>query len=1071
MPLRKFSVFTLIVVSVIPSLAQVPLNVFPSRIVGHPVAEQNGILANYNPNLVEGRELFTPAGLALDTSVSPPILYVADTGNNRVLAWKDAVNFTNGRPADMVIGQIDFYRTIPQGPSATFQTGLSLPTGLAVYKKDLYVVDSGNNRVLRFPSPFDNAGNLFPDLFIGQPSLGSNAANFNGKTAAQGLSLSTSSGGAYQANIAFDKDGNLWMTDPGNRRVLQFRAADVAAGGGPLTAALEIGQSDFDSVQAGVNSSNRTALNLFAIPAGIAIDPASGRLFVSDADTSTFNSTTEFSPNQVARVLVFQPPFSNGMAAARALGVVPQSSDQITLDFYSKSSFSDPEGIFILSNGQVGVVDSRRGRILMFDAFEKWPAVSTSFSPQAIAVIGQKDFTSVGRNAATSTYIPKPAAGTFNQPSAVAIVGTDMYLADSYNHRILAGPFQGTSFAATRVLGQDRFDMSAPNLIEGREFYFLNIDLLTGTRSAEAGVAIDTSSDPPHLYVADTFNHRVLGFKDYRKVQAGAKADIVIGQPDFSSGLCNVSGDPNGMNNATLCLPTGLLVDSNGNLYVADTQNGRVLRFPNPFGPQGVQAADFVLGQRNFTSKVTQPGPNFMSGPYGLAFAGTTGLLVSDTTYNRVLFFPYHAGATTFDNTDIGKNATKVFGQPDFFTTNSGTTANRFNSPRHIATDSETHLFVADTGNSRVSVFDQVTSTLTPNQDAVATIQITGLSSPRGVWVNQVTTGEVWVTDSASSQALTRKYASYQTLVFDQSVKGLVQSALNPLAVTQDQFGNLVIADASNRIGVYVPQVQSINGANFLAARPLAPGVLASLCSPGSNCNPQTRANMFGSNTAVFDGNYPMPTTLGDVQVRFNDQPVPLYVVTPSQINFVVPMSAPNSGPANLEVIQPSTGRILAAGQPTMNSFSPGLLTPSFETTVNQQAAVINVADGTVNTTTNGAARGTYVEIFGTGQGFVPNAPPDGALVTQAYPALVKPGVFLNANDLMSLDRGADEPDKSQWIQYSGLSQFPGVWQINIYIPKAIPPGSQTPLAVVLGGLVNYDGQTSGAHRTTIAIK
>src|SRR5262249_41574652 len=257
---------------------------------------------------------------------------------------------------------------------------------------------------------------------------------------------------------------------------------------------------------------------------------------------------------------------------------------------------------------------------------------------------------------------------------------------------------------------------------------------------------------------------------------------------------------------------------------------------------------------------------------------------------------------------DIGKSATKVFGQPDFNTTNGGTVDNRLNAPRHIATDIENHLYVCDTGNNRVVVYDQVTSTLTPNQDAVATIKINGLQQPRGIFVNQVTTGEVWVTDTSSTQALTRKFASYSTLVFNQSSTVAVQSAFSPLAVAQDQFGNLVVADASNRIGVYVPQVQAINWANLLPARPLAPGMIASLCSPGSGCDPRITVNIVGSATVVAPG-LPLPTTLGapqvrgDIQIRFNGQPVPLYAMVPGQINFVVPMSAPISGTANLEVI------------------------------------------------------------------------------------------------------------------------------------------------------------------------
>ena len=138
--------------------ALVPLNAIPSRIVGHPQAELLSVISSA-PNLVEGRELWGPNGIALDTSVTPNILYVSDTFNNRVLAWKNATGFTSGQPADLVIGQQDMYRTSAQGPGQQFQTGLNSPTGLAVDSNgNLYVADSGNNRILRFPKPFANAG-------------------------------------------------------------------------------------------------------------------------------------------------------------------------------------------------------------------------------------------------------------------------------------------------------------------------------------------------------------------------------------------------------------------------------------------------------------------------------------------------------------------------------------------------------------------------------------------------------------------------------------------------------------------------------------------------------------------------------------------------------------------------------------------------------------------------------------------------------------------------------------------------------------------------------------------------
>jgi len=47
---------------------------------------------------VEGREFYSPQGIAVDNSATPPIVYVADTGNNRVLAWKNAASFCPPAP-------------------------------------------------------------------------------------------------------------------------------------------------------------------------------------------------------------------------------------------------------------------------------------------------------------------------------------------------------------------------------------------------------------------------------------------------------------------------------------------------------------------------------------------------------------------------------------------------------------------------------------------------------------------------------------------------------------------------------------------------------------------------------------------------------------------------------------------------------------------------------------------------------------------------------------------------------------------------------------------------------------
>jgi hypothetical protein len=127
--------------------------------------------------------------------------------------------------------------------------------------------------------------------------------------------------------------------------------------------------------------------------------------------------------------------------------------------------------------------------------------------------------------------------------------------------------------------------------------------------------------------VADPCNNRVLGFNDARKLVPGTKADIVIGQPDMQTALCNYpSGDLNQPTKSNLCGPIGLLVDSGGNLYVADSGNGRVLRFPTPFAHQGsLPPADRVVGQANFIPRLPTPAPPPWPRRTGWHFPASTG--------------------------------------------------------------------------------------------------------------------------------------------------------------------------------------------------------------------------------------------------------------------------------------------------------------------------------------------------------------------------------------------------------------------------------------------------------------
>lgn len=74
-------------------------------------------------------------------------LYVADTGNRRVLKWS-RVPTSNGTPADLVLGEDDFVTRDENAGRAPDATGMRWPHGIAVHRGRLFVADAGNNRIM-----------------------------------------------------------------------------------------------------------------------------------------------------------------------------------------------------------------------------------------------------------------------------------------------------------------------------------------------------------------------------------------------------------------------------------------------------------------------------------------------------------------------------------------------------------------------------------------------------------------------------------------------------------------------------------------------------------------------------------------------------------------------------------------------------------------------------------------------------------------------------------------------------------------------------------------------------------
>lgn len=296
------------------------------------------------------------------------------------------------------------------------------------------------------------------------------------------------------------------------------------------------------------------------------------------------------------------------------------------------------------------------------------------------------------------------------------------------------------------------------------------------------GVFVDRSVSPGLAYVWDAGNSRVLGI-DLAKCYANESpcyADVVLGQPSpYDHAACN--GD-SGVQNypyrapasaATLCgIPdlagsphetpsyVNMDVDSQGNLYIPDSFNNRVLLYEQPFELDG--EADAVWGQESFSGFNCNEGNHWNPTARTLCFHSVnnvdrtpvydgwpasgvdidldSNLWVADSGNNRVLRFPYDPA--------LGRPsgaADLVLGQPDFHHRDPGHGMRNLFAPGALRLGPGGNLYVADTYNNRVVVFTP------PFRSGMAATRTLGhsLLSPNGLEIDPDMRG-IWVNDTAA---------------------------------------------------------------------------------------------------------------------------------------------------------------------------------------------------------------------------------------------------------------------------------------------------------------------------------
>ncbi len=450
--------------------------------------------------------------------------------------------------------------------------------------------------------------------------------------------------------------------------------------------------------------------------------------------------------------------------------------------------------------------------------------------------------------------------------------------------------------------------------------------------------------------------------------------------PVAGSGQAHYYGDDGPATDARLAGPAALAVDVTGAVFIADTANNRV-RLVNAAGVITTYAGD------GSTSVLAQP--------LGVALDASGVLYIADTGNGRLLAVAPGGGTPQ-------------------------TVADGLLSPACVRVANGV-VYVCDTGNDRIvtlapgGTLKTVAAVARPRGLAVAQdgtlftstgTQIVrvdtagrvstvadGLSGAAGLWL--LSSGDVLAAEAGRDRVIRVAPDGHTTVVLD-GLRG-------PQDVSADAAGTIYVADTGN---------DRVMRLNALAVEDTSPGLSIVNAASGA-----TGAVSRGEIVTLFGTGFGT-----NPAVTFAGEAATVFFANDTQINALVPADAGSTGPVAVAV---SAGAHTFQTTATLAPVAPGIFTMAGGT---GQAAALN-EDGTVNSSSNAAARGSIIVLYATGTG----ADTAGLTVTiGGYAAAVL---------------------------YAGPAPgFPGLDQINARIPAAFVPPGALPVVLTTTGVQSLSG-------------
>lgn len=373
------------------------------------------------------------------------------------------------------------------------------------------------------------------------------------------------------------------------------------------------------------------------------------------------------------------------------------------------ASFANPASVALDAQGNLYVTDANTHVIRKITANGVVSTFAGSGAPGAVDSVG--------------------TAASFNSPRGIAVDSKgNVYVADTYNNKIRKITKDGvvTTLAGSGNVGRTNGTGPAAN------FFF------------PTGVAVDTIGN---VYVADKNNKRLC-----KITPSGVVTTLAVNEP---TGI----GDGVGGVVAPFSQPTGVAVDTTGNVIVADYGNNQIYKYA-PAGEVSLLAGSGSLSKIDGTGSSAS-----FYRPQGLAVDGTGNVYVAEYSSNSIRKITPEGVVTTLAG---------ISSSPGFL--DGKASIARFAYPSGIAVDKTGVLFVADYGNNRIRKIGTANYSISPILPTGLTFDVmTGTISGNPTTAINMTTFTIYAVNLGGSCNTT---VDISTLSSPQALNNLQQSSL-----------------------------------------------------------------------------------------------------------------------------------------------------------------------------------------------------------------------------------------------------------------------------------------------------